>query len=55
MQNNPIVVNDAGKRCGDVQAVDGIRPSPLPCVSSVVDEHPRMRPWNQDWSKWNAK
>ena len=28
---------------------------PVLRAPSIVDKHPRMRPWNQDWSKWNDK
>jgi nitrous oxidase accessory protein len=31
------------------------RQFPLLRAPSVVDKHPRMRPWKQDWSKWNGK
>jgi nitrous oxidase accessory protein len=31
------------------------RQFPLLRAPSIVDKHPRMRPWNQDWSKWNDK
>jgi nitrous oxidase accessory protein len=31
------------------------RQFPLLRAPSVVDKHPRMRPWTQDWSKWNGK
>lgn len=27
---------------------------PVLRAPSVVEQHPRMRPWNPDWSKWNA-
>jgi nitrous oxidase accessory protein len=28
---------------------------PVLRAPSIVDKHPRMRPWNPDWSKWNDK
>jgi nitrous oxidase accessory protein len=31
------------------------RQFPLLRAPSIVDRHPRMRPWNQDWRKWNGK
>ncbi len=31
------------------------RQFPVLRAPSVVDKHARMRPWNQDWSKWNGK
>jgi len=31
------------------------RQFPLLRAPSIVDKHPRMRPWTPDWSKWNDK
>lgn len=31
------------------------RQFPVLRAPSVVDKHARMRPWHQDWSKWNGK
>ncbi|MBI1891379.1 MAG: nitrous oxide reductase family maturation protein NosD [Burkholderiales bacterium] len=31
------------------------RQFPMLRAPSVVDKHPRMRPWNLNWSKWNDK
>ena len=28
---------------------------PVLRAPSIVDKHPRMRPWKSDWSKWNDK
>jgi nitrous oxidase accessory protein len=30
------------------------RQFPVLRAPSVVEQHPRMRPWNANWSKWNA-
>ncbi len=31
------------------------RQFPILRAPSVIDRHPRMRPWNRNWSKWNDK
>ncbi|HJV82781.1 MAG TPA: nitrous oxide reductase family maturation protein NosD [Noviherbaspirillum sp.] len=31
------------------------RQFPVLRAPSIVDKHPRMRPWNENWSKWNDK
>jgi nitrous oxidase accessory protein len=31
------------------------RQFPVLRAPSVIDKHPRMRPWRRDWSKWNGK
>ena len=31
------------------------RQFPVLRAPSVIDRHPRMRPWNPNWSKWNDK
>jgi nitrous oxidase accessory protein len=31
------------------------RQFPILRSPSVIDKHPRMRPWRRDWSKWNGK